>query len=232
MRLRGFGFVRKRRHGGWQISYSVQGREIRESVARALHREPGICTEKDARDLLAQRLAELQLGPNAVVPGRLMLFEALDNYLAHLKLSGSKGYAIYASLVRSIKREIGRDMLARDLTAPLIKLWANRLLVTKKPGTVRLRCSVLRAALERARREQLLAVVPVFPSIRVNNARQGFFEKADFEKVVAALSPALADVARFGYLTGWRSKEILGLTWAQVDRRRREIRISDSKNGE
>jgi len=33
-----------------------------------------------------------------------------------------------------------------------------------------------------------------------------------------ALPEPIADVARYGYLTGWRRGEILGLTWAEVDR--------------
>jgi integrase len=51
-----------------------------------------------------------------------------------------------------------------------------------------------------------------------NNARQGFFEQAEFE----ALLPHLPDYARpaiqFAYITGWRIRsEVLPLTWAQID---------------
>jgi integrase len=39
-------------------------------------------------------------------------------------------------------------------------------------------------------------------------------------------------VARFGYCTGWRRGEVLGLTAANVDLKLGELRIGDSKNGE
>lgn len=46
------------------------------------------------------------------------------------------------------------------------------------------------------------------------------------------LREPLGDMTRFGYATGWRLGEILGLKWEYIDRRAREIRIPDSKNGE
>jgi Integrase len=70
------------------------------------------------------------------------------------------------------------------------------------------------------------------PALPENNARQGFFEKAEFEAVVASLPEPLGDVARFAYLSGWRRSEIVGLQWENVDRAGREIRITTSKNGE
>src|SRR5207247_2057245 len=42
----------------------------------------------------------------------------------------------------------------------------------------------------------------------------------------------LSDVARFGYLTGWRKAEVLRLTWEPIDRTAREIRLATSKNGQ
>lgn len=65
-----------------------------------------------------------------------------------------------------------------------------------------------------------------------DNARQGFFEHADFEKVVAKLPEPVNDIARFGYLSGWRRGEIVALRWDAVDRAAREVRLRTSKNGQ
>ena len=51
----------------------------------------------------------------------------------------------------------------------------------------------------------------------VDNARQGFFERAEFEAVRAELPEALRPVMTFAYLTGWRKREILNLRWRDVD---------------
>jgi len=64
-----------------------------------------------------------------------------------------------------------------------------------------------------------------------DNARQGFFEHPDFEKVVAKLPEPINEIARFGYLSGWRRGEIVPLRWDAVDRNAREARLRTSKNG-
>jgi integrase len=75
---------------------------------------------------------------------------------------------------------------------------------------------------------------PSFPSIRVDNARRGSFEPEEFERVVTALPDPLKNVVRFAYYMGWRSAEIRGLTWADVDSSAGTVRLdaARSKNGE
>ncbi len=67
--------------------------------------------------------------------------------------------------------------------------------------------------------------------MKEDNARQGFFERADFEAVAANLPDPLNDIARFSYLSGWRKGEILPFRWDAVDRTAREVRLRTSKNG-
>jgi len=66
---------------------------------------------------------------------------------------------------------------------------------------------------------------------RTDNRRSGFFERREFEAVAANLPDPLADVARFGYASGWRRGEIVGLRWEQIDRCAREARLYTSKSG-
>jgi len=51
---------------------------------------------------------------------------------------------------------------------------------------------------------------------------------------VAHLPAAVQPVARFGFITGWRLSEVLGLEWRQVDLARGEARLDPgtTKNGE
>jgi integrase len=65
------------------------------------------------------------------------------------------------------------------------------------------------------------------------NARQGFFEQDEFERVVAELPEVLRDVTRWAYATGMRRGEILSLTWSGYDRETKTIRLAarDSKSG-
>src|SRR5262249_39590568 len=65
------------------------------------------------------------------------------------------------------------------------------------------------------------------------NARQGFFERAELDKVVAALPEYLQDFTRFAYLTAWRRGELISLRWSDVERDGGVIRLrpEHSKNG-
>lgn len=51
-------------------------------------------------------------------------------------------------------------------------------------------------------------------------------------RFVANLPDPINDIARFGYLSGWRRGEIVPLTWDAIDREAREVRLRTSKNGQ
>ena len=76
--------------------------------------------------------------------------------------------------------------------------------------------------------------MPTVALLTERNARQGFFERGEFETVCAQLPTYLRDFARFAYLSGWRKSEVISLTWADVDREARIVRLRPdaSKNGE
>jgi integrase len=59
---------------------------------------------------------------------------------------------------------------------------------------------------------------PHIPMLAENNTRTGFFERDEFEDVRQHLPAEIRGVVTFAYCTGWRTGEILPLTWAQVDR--------------
>ena len=57
------------------------------------------------------------------------------------------------------------------------------------------------------------------------NARQGFFEKVDFDEMVKHLPDYLKGFVKFGYYSGWRRGEVRSLQWADVDLAARVIRL-------
>lgn len=57
-------------------------------------------------------------------------------------------------------------------------------------------------------------ICPPFSTLRVHNTRTGFFEREDFEAVLAHLPSEIQPVVSFAYLTGWMiQSEIMPLTW-------------------
>lgn len=91
----------------------------------------------------------------------------------------------------------------------------------------------LKRGMNLARRQQLIRQVPVFPQLVPSRIRQGFVDEKQFARILAELPDYFQGPAVFAFRTGWRSREVLDLTWADVDRSACIVRLSAerSKNG-
>jgi integrase len=80
-------------------------------------------------------------------------------------------------------------------------------------------------------RTGLLTTIPIFPPrLRENPPRQGFFEFDEYQAVRAHLPPPYQDILDFAYYSGWRRREITGLTWAEVDWRGNVVRLDPARS--
>jgi integrase len=230
----------RQRGGRWQVRYwGVRPDGERGECSEAA------ATEEEARGLLNKRLRELANhfegikkfeGPRRE---RVTVGELLDSLAA----------AYRQAEIKSLRHTIGvdgkgghmrplRDAFERTkamaVTADRIRAYvANRQAQGKSNATINRETEILSKAFRLAVADGRLAFMLAVPAaLPERNTRQGFFEREDFEAIVRELPDDLKDVARFGYLTGWRRGEIGGLSWENVDRAAAEIRIFDSKNGE
>ena len=72
----------------------------------------------------------------------------------------------------------------------------------------------------------LLAMKPKITMLRESAARSGFFEREQYDSVLAHLPAEIQPVITFAYITGWRiASEVLPLEWRQVDFDANEIRL-------
>jgi len=83
-------------------------------------------------------------------------------------------------------------------------------------ATVRYEIAVLGRSLTIAARHGILASKPMLARPSVNNARQGFVERHQIRRLLAALPQPVRDMTFFAYVTGWRRQEVLGLRWDHV----------------
>jgi integrase len=118
---------------------------------------------------------------------------------------------------------------ARDIEQYKKKRYADGV----KPATVNRGLTYLIQALRLAQEKELIERVPRIRKEPEDNARQGFFEHTEFERVVHFLPEELKDFARFAYHTGWRRNEIAQLAWAHIegDVLRLPPAISKTKDG-
>jgi integrase len=110
------------------------------------------------------------------------------------------------------------DARALDITADRLDAYV---LHRQEDGvalaTIQRELATLRRAFNIAVRAGRLTHTPPFPTLSIDNARQGFLDGKDLERVIAQLPTYLQPVVRFAAWTGWRKGEIRSLTWAQVE---------------
>jgi len=111
---------------------------------------------------------------------------------------------------------------------------ARRLEEKAAAATVRYELMLLRRMFVLAIKTELVGRMPSFPRLALgDNARTGFCTPEEIERVIERLPEHVKPVVRALYLTGWRSGEVVGLTWSRIDFEAGAIRLdaAQSKSG-
>jgi len=136
------------------------------------------------------------------------------------------------NLIATVRSDLG-DRWADTLTTAGIKEYVSSLRKAprkKQKGrrsksladsTIKHRLQILASAfeIENFAREEAklpLLLVPRFPKLTQDNARDGFLNRAPFDVLYSHLPADLKDFALFAYLTGWRKSAIAKLEWSDV----------------
>jgi len=194
------------------VRYRVNGHEYRESAKSADRRK--------AEKLLLQRQVELGV-PGAFTPPdvRATTFEDLQEFIeAKYRAKGFRSTRRLGQLLGHLGQFFA-GMRAQAITADRLTAYlADRLDEGAAPATVRLELNVLGTAFRLARKFKRVTEVPEFPPAPAPVVRTGFFERDEFEAVLAHLPAHLRPPLEFAYMTGWRvPSEVLPLTWDRVD---------------
>jgi integrase len=225
--LRGLGVI-YRRGKVWWIKYSVDGRRRRESSKSK--------RDADAIKLLQRRVKEAARDRrrDPVAENRVTMAQLFDGLVADYAANGRRSAATLAFRLAPLRDAFGQDKARAVTAARIVRYAKDRRAAGRKPATVNRELAALRRAFALAVEQELLSVAPRVKLAAEHNARQGFVERADFERVVAYLPADLQDVARFAYGSGWRKGEVTTLEWSAVDKDglRVTLRRERSKNGE
>ncbi|HEY6293325.1 MAG TPA: site-specific integrase [Terriglobia bacterium] len=237
--MRGDGRVFRRGNKYW-IAYYAPGPDGRSHEQR----EPGGDTEAEARKLLRHRLREVGahvLGARKFTgpqQERVRVEELLQNYERDCEIRGLKGLKQIRSHLKHIRAFFGMDRALVVSTARLRDFIAARQQEEAKSATINRELEGLQRAFALAVEAGTLAAAPAFPSLREDNARQGFFERGDFFAVLSKLrelrkTTDVADSLEWFYWTGMRPDEIRSLTWPCFDRETWTLRLhsKDAKTG-
>ncbi len=120
-------------------------------------------------------------------------------------------------------------------TSDLEAFIASRLAAGTSASEINREVAIIRRAFVLAMRSGLLPTRPHVPTLREDNARQGFFSAEQVADVLKHLPTDVAPAIEFASITGWRFRsEVLTLEWRQIDFESGEVRLlsGHSKNGQ
>lgn len=156
-----------------------------------------------------------------------LLQDLEKDYVIHKRASWRR----LKSHLTHIRAYFGRDR-ARSITRSRLLAYIE---FRQKEGaanaTINRELEPLQRAFSLALENEILAFTPKFPSLPEDNARQVFFNRADFLNVVAnlkfrnKLDTDLQDFMSWFFFTGMRPKETKSLTWASFDKEKWTIRL-------
>lgn len=212
----------------WWIAYYAGSRQVQESS-----KSP---KQRDAEQLLRRRLGELgtqtYIGPQCE---RVTFEDLCERIRTAYRVEDRKSLRRMEEALANLANFFaGQRAMAIGLSS--LEAYAVRRQEQRAArATAAYELAILRRAFTLAVRGNLIPRRPPFPTIRLNNARQGFFEPDELERILANLPDPLRPMIRFAYLTGWRiPSEVLRLQWHQVDLATGVVRLEpgSTKNDE
>jgi site-specific recombinase XerD len=211
----------------WHIEYWDKGER---------HREPVNSTKKsDAQAKLKERIG--QAGTGELLPSDIAatIYEDLkrliiDDYTAN-------GHVL-KPLNDALKRldTTFAGMKASDISTPRWTAYqAEAITQGYSNASVNRDRAALNRMLRLGHRARKVRDIPVLPGLQERNARKGFFERAEFDKICEHLPPALVPLFKTAFVTGWRvADELLTRQWQHVNFALATLRLEpdESKNRE
>jgi integrase len=204
----------------WYIQYYDHGRKVSESSHSA--------DRMQAENLLKQRLADIVSGRD-IAPSKATVADLCELVLADYRLRKRRDLKTVEWRYNAhVKPALG------DIQAALLKNARIRAYIEQRraegasDATVNRELAIVRRAVMLAKREEppLVTRTPYIPKLEEDNARQGFLEPEQYERLLEKLPANLKALYACGYHIGARKGELLKIQWSQVDFEASVIRLT------
>jgi integrase len=213
-----------RRGSVWWIRYSRNGKQYAESSKSE--------DRKDAERMLAARLGDIATGRfQGLTAERITVWNLCELVVADYEFLNKRGVDDLRWRAEKHLRKPFEHLLVWALTSERLKAYKKeRRFEGAADATINRELAVIRRGFTLAKEAGLYrGEAPHFGLFKLDNARQGFVEDADYRKLIAALPPHLKCLAITGYHLGLRAGELRKLQWPQVDLATHEIRLAASQ---
>ncbi len=197
----------------WWMQFYQNGERVREST--------GSVDKMDAEKILARRLLEAAaLTFRGVSPGAATIDDLAQLVFADHELKECKDQKEPRQrYAKHIARRWGKLKADRLTTADIRTYVKERRREGAKNATINRELEIVRRGFNLGKREEppLVHDVPYIEKLPEKNARQGFIEQYQYEKLLEALPPELKALFVCAYHVGTRKGELRKIRWEWID---------------
>jgi integrase len=209
----------------WWIAWSDQN-------GKRFRRSSGTADRKLAETLAADWIKEYFMEVNFGKKPDLAFSEVLLRYAQALKRDSPSHFMKNNRYRIRFLAERFRDYNVSDMTYRAIQEFVDERLETVSSGMALKDVAYIKAAINKARREELTDFVPNFPRIKPSRSRNRWLTFEEEERLVNAAASHLKPIIRFAVDTGGRRSELFRLDWRYVDLANKRVTFIQTKNGE
>jgi integrase len=214
----------------WWMSFVCQGKHYRHSTQTT--------NKKLALEVFYKLKGEIAEGK---LPGiflkKAVTFEDLaEDFLTDYQINGRDTLNKAERSVKYLKTSF-EGMRAADITTDKVKTYIkDRMSQGLSNASINRELAALKRMFHLVAEctPPKVTSIPHIPMLKESNVRKGFFEYSEYLALKDALPGYLKPIVSFGYFSGWRISEILGLTWDRVDLKEGKVRLDpgETKNEE
>lgn len=219
-----------RRGRVWWMSFVYQGKRYRRSSQTA--------DKKLAQRIFYKLGGEIAEGklPGAFFEKAVTFEDLAEDFLTDYRINGRDTLKKAEKSVEYLKTSF-EGMRAAEITTDKVKTYIkHRMNQGLSNASINRQLAALKRMFHLGAEctPPKVTLIPHVPMLKESNARKGFFEHSEYLALKDALPGYLKPIVAFGYFSGWRISEILGLTWDRVDLKERKVRLDpgETKNEE
>ena len=208
----------------WWVRFRLNGVHVRRSAKT---------TKKvEAQAYLHRLVEEHSQAARGEVLSRHLLNEAIARFFeeASLKAGTLEGYGSHSRTIGRLLGHLHLDEMTRRVLADFV---ATRKRTGVTDATIRRDLAVLGSVCSMAVRWGWIETSPISTfnkrALKVSRPRVRFLSREEFSRLHEAASAELKSILVLSVETGLRKEELLGLTVAGIDLRRRELHLEHTK---
>jgi integrase len=195
----------------WWMWYYVSDGSIKRKSTKTKNKRNAL---KIAKAKEAELVRSKGLPDAETVTLKDLVQEVLNDYRMNRKKSGDK----VVQRSKNLYDYFGEEKKIIQIHENEIDKYINKRMDSGiRPSTINRELAVLKRGFNLLIQKKKFGDTPHIRTLQENNIRTDFFEHWEYLKLLEVASPHIKPVIKLAYKTGWRSEEIIDMTWDMID---------------